>query len=248
MLDSDCSTPQTKTCKKCGVAQAADQFPGGYYTCRECKRAYSRAYHAENRERLNAASRAYRAANLDAIKEQSRQFREANRERLAATSRANYAASAEARRAQKKAYRAENAEKCRASVRAYHKTHRQEMTRHRKEWAARNPGKQREYQKRWNERNPEAFREGQRRDAAARRARHANAPVIERISRAALWERDGGRCHICGKKCDPNNWHADHLVPLSKGGEHTMRNLAVSHPVCNLRRHNSGPAQLRFIG
>lgn len=81
---------------------------------------------------------------------------------------------------------------------------------------------------------------------AARNARVRGAPVVERIYRKVVFERDGGRCHICHKLVDPTYWHLDHLVPLSKGGEHSYRNVAVAHPACNLHRNATGPAQLRL--
>lgn len=82
-----------------------------------------------------------------------------------------------------------------------------------------------------------------------RRARKLGALVVDdRVFRARVWERDGGRCHICGKKADPKKWHMDHIVPLVAGGEHSYRNVSVSHPICNLRKGKTGPAQLRLEG
>lgn len=84
--------------------------------------------------------------------------------------------------------------------------------------------------------------------ANARYALKHGAGRADQFSRLDIWERDGGRCHICGKKCDPKDWHLDHLVPLSRGGDHTRRNVAVAHPFCNISRSNRGPAQLRLLG
>lgn len=55
-----------------------------------------------------------------------------------------------------------------------------------------------------------------------------------------VWERDGGRCWICEMPVDPTltypnpmyrSW--DHVMPIIKGGSHTMDNIALSHLVCN---------------
>lgn len=70
----------------------------------------------------------------------------------------------------------------------------------------------------------------------------------ERFTKQEIYERDGGRCHLCGKKCDPRKWHLDHLIPLSLGGEHTRKNVAVSCPRCNDSKGNSGHSQLRLFG
>ena len=79
---------------------------------------------------------------------------------------------------------------------------------------------------------------------ARRRALKRGAPA-ERIYRAVVFERDAGRCHLCGKKVR-GKWHLDHIVPLSQGGEHSYRNVAVAHPACNLRKHTKRIGQLRL--
>lgn len=75
------------------------------------------------------------------------------------------------------------------------------------------------------------------------------------ISKQALGDRDGWRCHICGKPI-PNREHKnrpldpeiDHLIPVSAGGAHVWENVALAHRRCNGERSNMGPAQLRLIG
>lgn len=55
--------------------------------------------------------------------------------------------------------------------------------------------------------------------------------------RRVIWERDGGICMKCGKRLDENNFHVDHIVPLSKGGdEWNLDNLELSCPRCNLKK------------
>lgn len=67
---------------------------------------------------------------------------------------------------------------------------------------------------------------------ATRRARELGH-FVERVYRSVVWTRDGGICHICELPADVAKWHLDHIVPLSKGGEHSYANTAVSHPRCN---------------
>ena len=69
--------------------------------------------------------------------------------------------------------------------------------------------------------------------AMRRAAKMRGATVIETFSRADLYERDGGICHVCGEPVDPDRWDVDHLTPLALGGQHTLDNVAVSHPACN---------------
>lgn len=46
----------------------------------------------------------------------------------------------------------------------------------------------------------------------------------------AVWNRDGGKCCICGKN---QELEFDHIIPLSKGGATTFRNLQLLCKSCN---------------
>lgn len=62
-----------------------------------------------------------------------------------------------------------------------------------------------------------------------------------------LWERDGGKCHLCGKAVnDMTEATRDHLVPLSKGGCTCAGNIALSHRSCNNRRGNNETMRFTF--
>lgn len=52
-------------------------------------------------------------------------------------------------------------------------------------------------------------------------------------------------CALCGQPIppgldptDPDSFTADHIVPISKGGTHAMKNLRPAHRRCNTRRGN----------
>ena len=49
----------------------------------------------------------------------------------------------------------------------------------------------------------------------------------------AVWNRDGGRCCICGSKIE---LEFDHIIPLSKGGATSFRNLQLLCKKCNLKK------------
>ena len=55
--------------------------------------------------------------------------------------------------------------------------------------------------------------------------------------RRVVYERDGGICMKCGKNVDRKNFHVDHIVPISAGGdEWDLNNLELSCPTCNLTK------------
>ncbi len=53
------------------------------------------------------------------------------------------------------------------------------------------------------------------------------------VDREYVWARDFGLCHICNEGVDRADAEFDHVVPLSRGGNHHENNLRVSHRRCN---------------
>jgi 5-methylcytosine-specific restriction endonuclease McrA len=58
--------------------------------------------------------------------------------------------------------------------------------------------------------------------------------VQRRISRRALFARDGWRCVYCGSST--GRLTLDHVVPRSRGGESSWENVVTACAPCNLRK------------
>jgi 5-methylcytosine-specific restriction endonuclease McrA len=74
-----------------------------------------------------------------------------------------------------------------------------------------------------------------------------------RAKKAALWERQGGRCHYCARpmtfrgptpgEVQPDDLATiDHVTPISRGGDNGIRNLVLACHRCN----NAKSARLIF--
>jgi 5-methylcytosine-specific restriction endonuclease McrA len=65
--------------------------------------------------------------------------------------------------------------------------------------------------------------------------RHAGAAIPSSV-RQEVWRRDGGVCVKCGSR---RNLEYDHIVPVSKGGSNTARNIELLCETCNRAKSNS---------
>jgi 5-methylcytosine-specific restriction endonuclease McrA len=90
----------------------------------------------------------------------------------------------------------------------------------------------RAYAKQYAKDNPEKMVDY----VARRRARMYGSTAYEVIDKRIVFERDKGICHICQLPADPKKWELEHIVPLSKGGQHNYSNVAVAHRSCNARK------------
>lgn len=44
------------------------------------------------------------------------------------------------------------------------------------------------------------------------------------------------RCYYCGSAVSGSVSHIDHMIPLARGGAHSVENLCIACPSCNLRK------------
>jgi 5-methylcytosine-specific restriction endonuclease McrA len=63
--------------------------------------------------------------------------------------------------------------------------------------------------------------------------------TLHRFAREDIIARDKSTCYLCGKVCEKHEIHLDHVIPLSRGGEHTIDNIKVACATCNLRKRDS---------
>lgn len=61
--------------------------------------------------------------------------------------------------------------------------------------------------------------------------------------RKIIYQRADGRCKLCGRKIELNNFSLDHVIPLSMGGADSMSNLQASCRGCNFQKSYFLPDQ-----
>ena len=122
-----------------------------------------------------------------------------------------------------------------------------------KKWRIENKDYLYEYNKKYKEENREQInkRDRTRNKTEARKISMLNKShkrrTIEKrgdVSNSEIKKllNESTKCYWCNKKLS-NKKHLDHYIPLSKGGEHTLTNLVVSCPTCNLQKNAKDPYQ-----
>lgn len=143
-----------------------------------------------------------------------------------------YAANLERDKAQAKAHYAANKEKRRASIRAWQR--------------AQPTGYNAETVRRWRKNNPEKTRAIARVKEKRRRARKLGQ-FVENVDHRVVLERSAALCGICGDPVDPADFHVDHIIPLSRGGEDSYANCHAAHPECNVAKGAKLPEEFSRV-
>lgn len=97
----------------------------------------------------------------------------------------------------------------------------------------------------WKALSPEQRREQRYNARALRRARLKNAPgshTLDDVRRQ--YQAQGGRCYWCTADLG-DDFHADHLVPLARGGSDYPENIVCACPSCNLSKNAKTPDEYR---
>ena len=190
------------------------------------RRAAWRRYRERHREEIRRRGQRDRARNRDAFRARERRVYRERGDQIRATWRRYYHRHRDRLLARAKAarrWRKETPEqRARRLVRqrAYRRRH-----------LARVRNRQRLAQQRYARRHPERVLA----HTQLRRAR-VRAATLERVDRLAVYARDGGRCHLCGRPVSRTTFTLDHVVALARGGPHALANVAIAHPRCNFRK------------
>lgn len=68
------------------------------------------------------------------------------------------------------------------------------------------------------------------------------------LRRGSWWAQQigRGRCYHCGETCAREDLTMDHVIPLSRGGRSTKKNIVVACKQCNSHKKNLTVAELRL--
>ncbi|MBN1912092.1 MAG: HNH endonuclease [Pirellulales bacterium] len=67
-----------------------------------------------------------------------------------------------------------------------------------------------------------------------------------RLSRHAIFARDGGQCQYCGRRFPLGQLSLDHVIPRSRGGMSTWENMVCACLKCNVKKGGRTPREARM--
>lgn len=211
-------------------------------SCTACKELNRKS----NREKNRVESREWRKANPDKVKEQDKIKKERG------TAKAYYIRTRDWQIAKAMAWNAENPDRHKEHVRKFHSENRQLLNDRRTEKRRSDPEtanqKIRAYRstrrehfsetsREWRMRNPELVRVIDRNKKIRRKGAEGKHTIadIERLLNAQRY-----KCAECQKSVE-DDYHVDHIYPLSKGGTNWPSNLQILCPACNMEKHATDP-------
>ncbi len=211
-----------RQCAKCGQAKPIEAFPysdklRGYRhcNCRECRKGEASEWRNRNKEHV----RSYRD--------------EYYKQTVKPNHKAWYAAHREKAKASTADWRSRNLERSHQISNDSHERHREAIHAYDRARYEANREYFSEKNRRWMQAHPLQVRE----KSATRRARIA-ATTTDPVDYGQILDRQGWVCHLCGDFVTPETLSFDHVIPLSKGGPHSAKNIKVAHRACNSRKGN----------
>jgi 5-methylcytosine-specific restriction endonuclease McrA len=135
----------------------------------------------------------------------------------------------ETKAAYDRTYAENNPERVRAAKQKYKRVHKDRIREQNKIYSLKNKEILREKNRLWRENNLEKHR---MKEARRRTRKHQNGVFV--VLDKELRKLISSPCYYCGAQ----HQHIDHLVPISRGGRHSVGNLISSCSNCNLSKNN----------
>lgn len=214
-----------KQCVSCGTV--SDNFSpdsrasdGLQSRCRTCVNAARKAKYQANPEQARKRKRDYYEANKERVCEINARSREKNKGKVAERKRDYYE-------------RVKVTPEFKAKTKKRQLKNKARKREYDREYRAKNADHLKKIKDRWRAENPALVTQIKK---AYRHRRRAWAKGGDSTAEIHEWqERQEKSCHWCGCEC-ADDFHLDHVMPLSRGGRHEVANLVISCPSCNSKK------------
>src|SRR6266581_1796896 len=214
---------------------------------KQWRRAYHKVWYPKHRESEHARQKRYYAAHRQKVLAKIKLYRLKSKVRRAAWGKEYAKSHRGERRVICRRHRLRHLEAMRARCRGLYPKYKEKNKASAKLRYWNNREKLREQQRQYALKNKHFFsiRSAQRR--ALKRAATINLNGIIKWM-TAVKSKVTARCYYCDKLALTDAIHFDHIIPLSKGGSHSVDNLCVSCGLCNLQKGSKPIAAWVRIG
>ena len=229
-----------------------------YEAHREEKLRYAAEYQAQHKEEKRAYNLKYGIEHRKEIRAYRAKHYQENKEKYKEQNARNYKLHSEARRLYAVRYRADHPE----WVIQYREAHRDEHRHYDKRYQQEHREQKRLYHAQYRIDHYAELREWRKQYAQtehAKRIHRAHTHKRKALKRNASGfhtaleleqqrKRQHNKCYWCHMKLFKDVWHADHIIPLSRGGSDAIDNIVIACPTCNMRKYNKLPHEWREGG
>lgn len=193
--------------------------------CKSCESLAQKIYSANNRDKINASKRRWAAENPEKKAAMDKRYQIKHQEQLREYSKLYWANNKDKMRIQKQNRPEEQKARKREADRIYGKLNREKNRKATRKYRSAHPDRVREISKRYRDANPELMAL----KAMKRRAlKEQNGIYL--ISTKELIQIYNSKCFYCQSN---SNIEADHIIPISRGGQHSVGNLIAACRKCN---------------
>lgn len=233
---------QTKAYKAAHPEKVRAQKRAYYIAHPEKRKTHSTPRDAVAREKIRAASKAYYTTHREAILAKKRARYAADPLRRRPYQRAWYRASSEARpdafQARRRAWYRVHREAVRQQQRVYQDAHKDKLRPRRKAYYIAHHDEICTRRRLAHKANPALNRNRCQRHRAAKRSAPRND--LTHTQWLEIQAAQNYRCYYCGK-LRKGKLTQDHILPLSKGGSHTLHNVIAACQPCNSEKGTNAP-------
>ncbi len=212
--------------------------------CKECNHIWNRKWVQSNPVKIKARGKRWYQGNTEKVLSKNKKWAQDNPEKESARHKRWYQANFEKIAMRRKNYYQTNFEKLSAASKRWVKNNLERVRYNQRKWAQSNQERIEIVRTRWLQSNSEKVRSYQRKHKALMQGASIS-DFTDYDWRDLLFLYDH-RCAYC--RTDKKELTQDHVIPLSRGGDHTITNIVPACQSCNSRKGTKTLEEWRLKG